>query len=108
MAMIGSYFGWQTAILVFFVAPFAGVLIAIAQVMFTRQPEIAFGPFLCAAAVFVLLRWDSFWNQWGPLFGLGWLIPVILLVCILLPLATSAPSMMDKGNPSGSLPVPHS
>jgi leader peptidase (prepilin peptidase)/N-methyltransferase len=84
MGMIGSFFCWQTSILVFFVAPFAGVLIALAQFVFTRRPEIAFGPFLCAAALFVLLRWHAIWLQWGPAFSLGWLIPVILIGCVFL------------------------
>jgi prepilin signal peptidase PulO-like enzyme (type II secretory pathway) len=84
MAMIGSFFGWQTSILVFFVAPFAGVVIALAQFLFTRRPEIAFGPFLSAAALFVLLRWHPMWQRWGLPFGLGWLIPAVLVGCILL------------------------
>ena len=82
MAMIGSYFGWQATVMTFFLAPFAGVVIAVVQYLFLRRAEIAFGPFLCLAALGMILFWDSTWVRWGAVFVLGWIVPAILIGCI--------------------------
>ena len=84
MAMIGAFMGWQPSLLIFFLAPFAGAIIAVVQYLLVKEAEIAYGPFLCVATLFVLLRWPQLWERWGPLFQLGWLIPVILGVCLVL------------------------
>ncbi len=84
MAMIGSFAGWQASILIFFMAPFAGVVIAVAQFMVSRRHDIAYGPYLCLAAAFAVLVWPGLWSHWGFAFGLGWMIPALLLICILL------------------------
>ncbi len=47
MGMIGAFLGWQPAVMAFFLAPFAGVVIALAQWLTTGRKEIAYGPFLC-------------------------------------------------------------
>ena len=85
MAMIGAFVGWQGSLLVFFLAPFAGVFIAVAQWLFTRRGDIAFGPFLCAAALVLILYWSGLWNGWAAgFFRLGWYVPACLFVCLLL------------------------
>jgi leader peptidase (prepilin peptidase) / N-methyltransferase len=73
MFMLGTYFGWQASLLIFVFAPFAAIFIALAEYLITRRNEIAFGPYLCLSAVFLLLRWPLMWNQWaGPrIFSLG-------------------------------------
>ncbi len=65
MAMIGSFLGWQPSLLVFFVAPFAALIIAVAQYVLTRSHEIAFGPYLSLATVVVLVRWQTMWSVGG-------------------------------------------
>lgn len=85
MAMIGAFLGWQTALLIFFVAPLAALGIAAAQRIFSGDQHIAFGPYLCLAAVIVLCTWNGLWNQWArPMFSLGWFIPAVLACCLLL------------------------
>lgn len=85
MAMIGTFLGWQAGFLVFFLAPLTAVLIATAQWLLTGQRRIAFGPYLCLAAVVAVLGWDRLWAQWAnPMFSLGWFIPVLLGGCLLL------------------------
>jgi prepilin signal peptidase PulO-like enzyme (type II secretory pathway) len=84
MAMIGAFLGWQPTLMVFFIAPFAGVFIALGQWVLTRNPEIAYGPYLCLATAIATLNWTFLWERWGTLFTLGWLIPVILSVCLFL------------------------
>ncbi len=84
MAMIGAFLGWQASFLVFFLAPFTAVAIALVQRILTGNPRIAFGPYLCFSAVLVLLGWDVIWNHWARMmFANGWLIPAVL-VCLLL------------------------
>jgi prepilin signal peptidase PulO-like enzyme (type II secretory pathway) len=78
LGMIGAFLGWQTALMVFFLAPFAGVLLAVSQWLLTRRKDIAFGPFLCMATLIILLTWPVAWKDWGyPVFVLGWLVPMI-------------------------------
>jgi prepilin signal peptidase PulO-like enzyme (type II secretory pathway) len=85
MAMIGAFVGWQGALLVFFLAPFAALLIAIAQKMFSGNPAIAFGPYLSFAAMVLIVAWNPIWNKRAaPVFTLGWMIPGILVFCLLL------------------------
>jgi prepilin signal peptidase PulO-like enzyme (type II secretory pathway) len=85
MAMIGVFLGWQTCLLVFFLAPFVAIFISLAQWMLTRRRDIAFGPYLCIAAVILVLRWNTMWEDHArPIFALGWLLPQVLLFCMVL------------------------
>ncbi|MHB8970232.1 MAG: prepilin peptidase [Pirellulaceae bacterium] len=85
MAMIGAFLGWQASFLIFFLAPFTAVLIAAAQRMLTGERHIAFGPYLCLAALIVTVGWDAIWTRWAnPMFSLGWFIPLLLLGCLFM------------------------
>lgn len=77
MAMIGAFLGWQPTLLIFALAPFAGVVIGIISYLLGRGTAIPFGPFLAAAAVIVLLFWPHIWLKTELFFSLG--IPAILL-----------------------------
>ncbi|MBN1591503.1 MAG: prepilin peptidase [Pirellulales bacterium] len=84
MAMIGVYFGWQASILVFFFAPLAAVIVGLVVLVLCRDNVIPFGPFLCLAALFVLLRWPMVWN-WSRLwFEPNGLVPGVILGCLAL------------------------
>ena len=90
MAMIGTYVGWQPALLIFFLAPFAGAVVGLLQFVITRKHEIAYGPYLCVATVYLLLRWPPIWAK--PISGrgatidyfdiLGIYIPIGLALCL--------------------------
>jgi prepilin signal peptidase PulO-like enzyme (type II secretory pathway) len=83
MAMIGTYTGWQGTLIIFFLAPFAAVVISVTQWLLTGRKDIAFGPYLCLAALFLVVRWPQIWtNNAEELFALGWYIPGIVLVCL--------------------------
>lgn len=72
MAMIGAFLGWQASLMTFFFAPFAALIIAVAQLISTKRNDIAFGPYLCLAALFLILGWHSIWNWLKfPVFGWG-------------------------------------
>ncbi len=84
MAMIGAFLGWQASLAVFFLSPFAALLVCAVQWLLHRENEIYFGPFLSLAALFVIFRWGSMWMQLWPVFSIPWLVPVALLVCFVL------------------------
>lgn len=86
MAMIGAWLGWQPALLVFAIAPFAALFIALAQLIVMRHTEIAFGPYLSLGAVIVVSCWGTIWHDWArdSVFSLGPVILVITLVCLIL------------------------
>jgi len=85
MAMIGAFVGWQSTLIIFFLAPFAGVVIAVTQWILTREGEIYFGPFLCLSTLFTIIFWARIWDRWGwPVFQMGWLVPALVLVCLVL------------------------
>ena len=84
MAMVGTFIGWQAALITFFIAPFAGLLIGIAQWMLHREHEIPYGPFLCLATAFVIVAWASVWQSTEIYFELGWLVPGVVGFCLVL------------------------
>jgi leader peptidase (prepilin peptidase) / N-methyltransferase len=85
MAMIGAFLGWQPSLYIFFLAPFLGILIAVVQWILTRRPDIAYGPYLCAAALCAIVFWGGIWTGWlEDIFRLGWWIPAALVICMAL------------------------
>jgi leader peptidase (prepilin peptidase) / N-methyltransferase len=81
MAMLGAFLGWQPAMIVFFLAPVAALLVGILRLLLLRDREVPYGPFLCLAALFVVIRWDAVWNHSKHVFALGWLVPAAVLCC---------------------------
>jgi len=84
LAMIGAFLGWQTCPLVFFLAPLAGVVIGVVQRIAHGQQHIPYGPFLCLAALAVIVGWRTVWLEVSPAYALGWLVPGGLAVCLIL------------------------
>ncbi len=77
LAMIGSFLGWQAAVLTFFLAPFFGLahalwklvrllgkMIAGRKISGTDR-EIPFGPYLSLAALTLMLGWPWLWTGWA-------------------------------------------
>jgi prepilin signal peptidase PulO-like enzyme (type II secretory pathway) len=84
MMMIGTFLGWQPGLILFFLAPFAGLVIGLVQLILRHDDVIPYGPFLCLAAATVVVAWAPIWNWAQPLFGLGLLVPAVLVVCLAL------------------------
>lgn len=85
MTMIGVTLGWQASLLVFFLSPAAAVVVALAQFIITRRQDIAFGPYLSLAAVFVIVWWVALWEYYArDLFAVGGLIPLGVISFLLL------------------------
>ncbi len=85
MAMIGTYVGWQPSILIFFIAPLMAVLIVVIQYLLTGEKAAPYGPYLCAAAVALMIFWSGLWFGWAmPVFALGLQILAILAGCVVM------------------------
>jgi hypothetical protein len=54
MAMIGAFLGWQACLLVFVLAPMAGLVYGVLRLWIARDHEIPYAPFLCLAAAWVV------------------------------------------------------
>lgn len=84
MMMLGVFLGWQAGLLIFFLAPFAALLIGVTQLILRRGDEIPYGPFLCMAAAVLVVRWGAVWPRTEMLFGMGPVVPIALVVCLAL------------------------
>ena len=84
MAMIGAFLGWQPCLLIFFLAPVAGLVVGVLRLLLMRDREIPYGPFLCLATLFVIVGWNGVWDWSQQYFALGWLVPLVMLGCLLL------------------------
>ncbi len=58
LAMIGAFVGWPAAVLTFFIAPFFGAIIGIANLIIKKDHTIPYGPFLALAALITLFWGD--------------------------------------------------
>jgi prepilin signal peptidase PulO-like enzyme (type II secretory pathway) len=84
MMMIGTLVGWQAGVAIFFLAPLAGVVVAVAQFLLRRGDEIPYGPYLCLGTLVVMVRWAEVWNWMRPAFEMPWLVPGVLIVVFAL------------------------
>jgi prepilin signal peptidase PulO-like enzyme (type II secretory pathway) len=82
LAMVGAFLGWQPALIAFFLAPLAAVFIGAAQWLLGRGNELPYVPYLALASAAVVVRWAAVWDWGAPMFTLGWLIPIVLVVCL--------------------------
>ena len=84
MMMIGTFIGWQAAVIVFFLSPFAGLVVGAIQAFTKRDDVIPYGPFLCLGTLVVIVCWARVWSRVQFAFELGWLVPGVLFVCFVL------------------------
>ena len=80
MIMIGAFLGWQPALLAFAFAPFASIIFAVAQLLTSGEQKIAFGPYLCAGAMVVVIFWNGIWNYWAA-DGIFWSSLTTFSIC---------------------------
>ncbi len=85
MAMIGSFLGWQTSLIIFFAAPLAGAVSGLLMLLLRWGREIPYGPFLCLATALALVFWAPLWAYIeGPFLVLGAFIPGLVLIGLAL------------------------
>lgn len=77
MAMIGSFIGWQAVLLVFLLAPIAGLTVGVMITLISGKTYLPYGPWLSLAAIFVLFRWGWLWSGTRLIFS-DWLGLAIL------------------------------
>jgi leader peptidase (prepilin peptidase) / N-methyltransferase len=86
LAMIGAFLGWQAGLIVFFLAPLAGLVIGLVQLIVSRDNEIPYGPFLCLAATVVIVYWGAIWDWASGIFELmhyfALYMPLVALCCL--------------------------
>ncbi len=84
MAMIGAFLGWQVCPLIFFLAPFAGLVVGLIGLLCGRGTAIPYGPYLALATVVVVLFWPSIWMYVEPFYSLPYLVPGFMVLCVAL------------------------
>jgi prepilin signal peptidase PulO-like enzyme (type II secretory pathway) len=85
MGMIGAFLGWQAVLLVFFLAPFFGLVYGIVHVALGKGRAVPYGPFLCLATVTVVIFWRFLWQETAEYFAFGiGTIGIALLVLLVL------------------------
>lgn len=84
MGMLGIYIGWQGTIVVFFLAPFAGVVFGIIRILAGMEKEIPYGPFLCLAAGIWMLGRKTFWSFLEPFLGDPVVVAFMFAICTVL------------------------
>lgn len=86
MAMIGACFGWQAVLMAFVYTVMVVVVMLVLQILITGSQELAFGPYLCAGAVVLLVRWGIDWpGAAAGVFSLGvWLLYILIASMFLL------------------------
>jgi prepilin signal peptidase PulO-like enzyme (type II secretory pathway) len=84
MMMVGTFLGWQACLIAFFLAPFAGLLIGLLQLVMRRDDVIPYAPYLCMASAAVVVAWAPIWTWANPMFAMGFLVPAVLAVCLVL------------------------
>lgn len=83
MAMIGTFLGWQSCLVVFFVAPMVGLVVGVAVLLIGRSNVIPYGPFLCLGALTTLVWWARCWAKLEELLSqLGLIVPLIVLIAL--------------------------
>jgi prepilin signal peptidase PulO-like enzyme (type II secretory pathway) len=82
MAMLGTFLGWQSCLVIFFLAPFAALVIGLLNLLLHSDHEIPYGPFLCLAALVTIVRWASLWSWLSGVFALGLAVPLVMIVCL--------------------------
>ena len=80
MAAIGSFVGWQPALVIFFVAPFCAIFVAVAAVFLRKAGEIPYGPYLSLSTLVVLTFWRKIWPPAERMFQMGILIVIFVIV----------------------------
>jgi hypothetical protein len=59
-------------------------MVGVLRLILFRDREIPYGPFLCLAAIFLVVRWQAIWEYTQGVFLLGWLVPLVMLACPVL------------------------
>lgn len=82
MAMIGSFVGWQPVLMIFLVAPWCGMVIALLVRAVTGRSFVPYGPYLAAGTYVILLSWRWVWPPMRFIFGHGPSLAILAVVFV--------------------------
>jgi len=60
MAMVGAFLGWKAGVIVFFLAPFLGIIYGVVTMFLTGDHYMPYGPWLAASTVVYIFARDWF------------------------------------------------
>jgi prepilin signal peptidase PulO-like enzyme (type II secretory pathway) len=83
LGMIGVFVGWQSCVVIFFLAPFAGIMPSLIAMFLGRGRMIPYGPFLSIATLLLIIFWSPIWRNIEPILFLS-SIQVAIAVQILV------------------------
>ncbi|MCU0665579.1 MAG: prepilin peptidase [Candidatus Omnitrophica bacterium] len=63
LAMIGAFLGWERALMTFFLAPFAGIIFGVVNMIVKKDHTLPYGPFLALAALASLFFYGNILNM---------------------------------------------
>jgi leader peptidase (prepilin peptidase)/N-methyltransferase len=85
--------------MIFFLAPFFGLLVGLLQWIGHGESEIPYGPYLCLATLAVIVRWRDLWNWGEGIFAISWLVPTVLVLgLVLMAIMLLAMRMLRRGD----------
>ena len=89
LGALGSFIGWQGVVVVFFLAPFFGLVFGLSRRIVDAEREIPYGPFLCMATLCYVVWRRRFYSALNPYFndplfvlGIG-LVGLVMLAVLL-------------------------
>jgi len=86
---LGAFIGWQGVVVVFFLAPFFGLVFGLSRRIVNAEQEIPYGPFLCLGTLCYVVWRERFYSALAPyfcdpLFVLGIGVVGLVLLAVLL------------------------
>ena len=73
-----------SCLIAFFLSPFAGLAVGLLQFALRRDDVIPYVPYLCLGSAATVVAWARLWNWAEPLFEIGWLVPTVLVICLVM------------------------
>lgn len=90
MAVIGTWLGWQPALLTCCLGVLVGLVHGVVLYSLARENELPFGPSLCVGAVLVTVLWRPLWGWLGPVFDRPLEVAALAVAVIVLTAITLA------------------
>lgn len=85
MAMIGAFLGWQVTLLTMPFAVVLALIVTIGMFIFTRDSQLAFGPYLCMGCAATVFYWSRLWPATSDYFSMGeWLFVMLGVMLVLM------------------------
>ena len=84
MMMVGTFLGWQACLIAFFLAPFAGLLVGIAQFVLRRDDVIPYRAVLVPGSGSGRRRLGTDLDVGRSAFCRRPVVPAVLIVCLVL------------------------